>query len=181
MTDQKSSLRVVVGNNERDTVMLDFDLVPFEEVRYWCFRAYRWFKLWGFLILESSAEERMVEGAYKSVLDIWRRSSYHAVFDRPVSWKRNIQVLDWVANESHLPKLIDYALMQGIKGSATLRMSCKPEKGKIKPPPTEVFSWGDQSHQIAKYWATNRVIQKIVADRDRETQRRRTRADVLVS
>lgn len=157
MKDQRSKARVVIGNNERNTVMLDFDLVPLEEVKYWCFRAMRWFKLDGFMILESSMKEKLIKGRYGVILFILEKRSFHAVFGKPVRWDTNVKIMDWVALESGLPQVQKYALMQGIKMSSTLRMSPKGDK----PAPFPVFRYGSQDRQIKRYLETRRLVSKI--------------------
>jgi hypothetical protein len=90
--------------------MLDFDNATVKDVRYWALRSMKWFKLRGFIILRSS------------------ENCYHVVFDRSVTWAKNIHIMNWVAVESQILKLKDYALMQGIKESSTLRIGPKNRK-----------------------------------------------------
>ena len=85
-----------------------------------------WFKLEGFIVFESS------------------RGSFHFVYNRPVTWRRNMNVMSWVAVDSQLGKLSDYVLMQTIKESSTLRVGQKYRK----PSPRIVYRHGKQDRQI---------------------------------
>jgi hypothetical protein len=122
------------------TVKLDFDNTPLWLVVYWSMRACLWFKLEGGVILRSS------------------KGSYHVVFNRAVSWDRNLHIVCWVALESQNKSLNKYALMQGIKESSTLRVGPKGEK----PRPRIVYRWGKQDGQIKKYLRERREIYKIL-------------------
>jgi hypothetical protein len=97
------------------------------------------FKLEGGVILKSS------------------KGSYHVVFNRAVSWDRNLHILCWVAVESQSKALIRYALMQGIKESSTLRVGSKGNK----PSPRVVYRWGEQEGQVRAYLAERKAIKKI--------------------
>jgi len=79
---------VIIGYTDRETAKLNFDDTPFRTVKYWAERTCNWFKL-GFIIKSS-------------------HRSYHVVFDREVTWKKNIHIMNWVAIESQIPKLKDY-------------------------------------------------------------------------
>jgi len=118
------------------TVKLDFDNASFRTVRYWAFRACRWFKLKGFLILKSSDR------------------SYHVVFNRSVSWTENLHIVAWVALESHNKGLQRYLMMQCIKESSTLRLGCKGIKGY----PKIAFRWGRKDEEIANYLRYRKLI-----------------------
>lgn len=135
-----SNLKSIIGCSDNETVMLDFDNVSYPKVKYWALRTNRWFKLGGFVIFKSS------------------KNHYHVIFNKKVTWKRNIHIMDWVALESHYPKLKDYAIMQGIKESSTLRISTKREK----PSPRIVFRFGKQDKQIQDYLKFRRMIKGII-------------------
>ena len=79
---EKWNHRPVIGYSDKETVMLDFDYMPFKSVRYWALRTLKWFKLGGFLILKSS------------------RECYHVVFDRTVSWTENMRIVAWLCLQS---------------------------------------------------------------------------------
>jgi len=108
-------------------------------VKYWANRTVKWFKLKGFIILKSSLK------------------NYHVVFNRAVSWKRNIHIMNWVALESHNEKMKDYALMQGIKESSTLRVSPK----RMKRSPRIVYRYGMQEDQIRSFLCHRNMIKRI--------------------
>jgi hypothetical protein len=135
----RSTRSPVLGYSDRSTVKLDFDRVPLSIVKYWSRRACDWFKLEGFIIFESS------------------RGSFHVVFNRPVTWRRNMHVISWVAVESQLSKLKDYVLMQTIKESSTLRVGPKFRK----PSPRIVYRYGRQDRQIREFLETRRTIDHI--------------------
>jgi len=99
----------------------------------------RWFKLKGFIILKSS------------------KKCYHVVFDRKVSWKRNIGVVAWVGLLSHNKGLAKWLLMQWIKGCSTLRVSAKREK----PPPRIVYRYGKQTQSVKDFLMTRKMIKKM--------------------
>jgi hypothetical protein len=126
-----STLSFELGISDQSTVKLDFDRVPLRLVKYWARRACIFYMLEGYIIFQSSA------------------SSYHVVFNLPVSWDVNIEIMCWVAIESQLEKLRDYVLMQGRKGSSTLRVGPKGEK----PPPKiiEHARYGKQDKAIQEF------------------------------
>lgn len=140
MTDQKLiRSKPILGYSDKSTVKLDFDDAPFKPVKYWALRAMKWFKLRGFIVLKSS------------------KNNYHVVFDRSVTWERNMHIVAWVALESGNSKLQRYLTMQCIKESSTLRLSAKREK----TAPIIVFRIGKQDHEIRNYLFCRGVVNKI--------------------
>lgn len=123
-----------------ETVMLDFDNTSLKTVRYWAFRAMRWFKLEGFLILRSS------------------ENNYHVVFNRRVSWSENVKIMAWISLLSNNPMLQKWHLMQCIKEGSTLRISSKGDK----PSPRIVFRYGKEDKQIGKFLHHRKLVKKIV-------------------
>jgi hypothetical protein len=113
--------------------------VPLRIVKYWSRRACDWFKLEGYIIFESS------------------RNSFHVVYNRPVTWRRNMHIISWIAVESQLGKLRDYVLMQVIKESSTLRVGPKFRK----PSPKIVYRYGKQDRQIREFLETRKTIDHI--------------------
>lgn len=130
----------IEGFSDNETVMLDFDCTPFDVVKYWAFRAVRFHKLGGFLILKSS------------------KNSYHVVFNRPVSWSENTRIIAWVSLESGNENLKKYFLMQCIKESSTLRISNKGEKSS----PRIVFRFRKQDKQVKEYLSYRRMIKRTI-------------------
>jgi len=130
----------ILGITDSETVKLDFDNTSFKTVKYWAFRTMRWFGLKGFIILKSS------------------KHSYHVVFDRNVSWSKNVKVMAWVCLLSQHKLLTKWFIMQCIKEASTLRVSQK----KQKPEPRVVFRYGSQDNQIAEFLAYHRFIKNIV-------------------
>jgi hypothetical protein len=140
LTDQKSNpSKPILGYSDTSTVKLDFDNTPFKVVKYWALRAMKWFRLRGFIILKSS------------------KNHYHVVFDRAVSWERNIHSMAWVALESGNWKIQKYLTMQCIKESSTLRLSSKTDK----PVPRIVYRQGKQEREIKNYLFCRGGVNKI--------------------
>jgi hypothetical protein len=84
-------------------------------------------------------------------------NSYHVVFNRAVSWSRNVHIMCWVAMFSGIESLRKYVWMQDIKESSTLRVGPKGEK----PSPRVVYHFGKQDGQIKKYLRERKKINKI--------------------
>ena len=135
----RSTRSPVLGYSDRSTVKLDYDRVPLRIVKFWSRRACDWFKLEGYIIFESS------------------RNSFHVVYNRPVTWRRNMHIISWIAVESQLGKLRDYVLMQVIKESSTLRVGPKFRK----PSPRIVYRYGKQDRQIREFLEMRRTIDHI--------------------
>jgi hypothetical protein len=146
LTEQLNPEQPMLGYTDKSTVKLDFDDVSFKGVKYWAHRTMKWFRLGGFIIIKSS------------------KNNYHVLFDRSVSWKRNLHIVAWVALESGNPKLQKYHLMQCIKESSTLRVSAKKEK----PSPRVGFRYGKQDRQIRKFLQCSKRIKRICKQLFRE-------------
>lgn len=129
-----------IGYTDKETVKLDFDNMAFKTVRYWAERAMNWYKLGGFVILKSS------------------KNCYHVVFNRPVSWSRNMRIVAWVALQARNQGLVKWHLMQCIKESSTLRISPKREK----PSPRVVFRFGKQDQQINNFVKKRLLVKQII-------------------
>lgn len=141
-------VKPIIGYLDDRTAKLDFDGKPLKTTKYWAKRAYNYFKLQGFRILKSS------EG------------NYHIVFDRSLSWKENIEVIDWTAlmvegKQLKNCPLTKYAFMCGIKGVSCLRIGKKKVEGKKeKPRPRTVFKFGKQNNEIRSYLSFRRLLRK---------------------
>lgn len=137
----------VLGYSDTSTVKVDFDDMPFKKVKYFCMKALKWFRhdhlgsvdLEGFIILKSSPNH------------------YHAVFNCPVSWAKNMHIVSWIAQQSKSRKVSGFALMQCIKESSTLRLGSKGDK----PCPRIVFRFGKQDNEINKYLKYRRTLKNI--------------------
>jgi hypothetical protein len=129
----------ILGFTDKATVKIDFDNKSFKTTKYWAFRTLKRFKLRGFIILKSSEEH------------------YHMVFDRRVSWLKNMGIVGWVAVCSRNSKLKDWLAMQCIKGSSTLRVAPKGDK----PSPRVVFRYGSQDHQIKNFLKYRKLIKRM--------------------
>jgi len=149
--DQKSNhkLNVKIGNWDTKTAMLDFDKTPLGLVKLWCFRLYVWFTLDGFIILESSKRILKAKDKKGKILFKYRKANYHVVFNRKVTWKENVRIMNWVALESGIIDLQNYVRMQCIKGSSTLRLSRSPKV---------VFQFGNQDKRIAEFLNTKLFV-----------------------
>lgn len=128
----------IIGYTE--TVKLDFDNMPFKQVKYWALRAMEWHKLEGFIILKSS------------------RNHYHVVFNLEVTWSENMRIVAWVSLLAGNEKSKDYLVMQCIKQSSTLRVSPK----KQKPSPRIVYRYGKQDQEIQDFLEYRKLIKNII-------------------
>lgn len=141
------------GDWSRDTVRLDFDDTPLDEVKNWAYKACFWFKLEGFIILRSSIKKYAVKTKGKTIHE-FRKASYLVIFNRKVKWDLNVRIMAWVAIQAQNLNLKNYVLMQCIKRSSTVRCG---RKGK-KPSPKVVFRFGRQDGQIARFLETRSFI-----------------------
>ena len=157
LTEKLSPSKPVLGYTDRSTVKLDFDDVPFAFVKYWAFAALKWFKLGGFIILKSS------------------QNHYHVVFNRPVTWKKNMHIVAWVALESTNPKLQRYLTMQCIKESSTLRISPKKEK----PSPRIVYCFGKQEKKIMEFLQLRKQLKNMAQNAEKANFQREALAQTL--
>lgn len=148
-----AELPFVFGDWDTDTVRLDFDDTPLEEVLLWCYRATLFFKLEGFIVLQSSVKNYVVKQNGKFFYR-YRKGSYLVVFNRPVDWSKNVHVMNWVSLESGNENLQRYVRMQCIKETSTVRISAKGKK----PIPKIVFHYGFQDKQIRKFLETRKLL-----------------------
>lgn len=130
----------VLGFTDQETVMLDFDSSSFKTVKYWAFRAVKWFKLEGYIILRSSL------------------NNYHVVFNRKVSWIENMRIVAWVALQCNNPMVEKWFLMQCIKEGSTLRVSPKRGKGS----PRIVFRHGKENGQIEGFLRFRKSMKNMI-------------------
>jgi hypothetical protein len=103
----------------------------------------------------------------------YKLGSYLVVFDRPVRWKTNVKIMNWVGLLSGNPNLQRYVRMQCIKGSSTARCSKKRGNRKDKPIPRIVFRYGEQYRQIAKFLETRRLILDSLKRMKKEAKRKK--------
>lgn len=141
---RKSSPKFILGYTDTETVKLDLDDVSFQRVKYWALVTAKRFSLRGFIILKSS------------------RNSYHVVFDRPVSWVRNVAIVAWVCLMTKHRKLTEWLIMQCIKHASTLRLSPKKEK----PAPRIIYRHGTQNEQVSNFLRYRKVVQTIIGRLD---------------
>ena len=132
----------ILGYTDSKTVKLDFDDPKrFKSVKYWALKANEKFKLGGGIILKSS------------------KDGYHVVFDRYVSWVKNLSIMAWVAILSKSVPMLRYLAMQCIKGASTLRVSPNPDKD--KPSPRLVYRFGCQDHAVKDFLRYRQLIKRI--------------------
>jgi hypothetical protein len=164
MQDQisKADNSFVWGDWDTETVRLDFDDTALDEVLLWSYRATFFFKLDGFIVLESSHKDYVVKEKRK-IIFIFTKRSYHVVFNCPVDWSRNTHIRAWVALESGIESVRKYAIMQDIKETSTLRISKKDKK----PIPKTIFRYGLQDKQIKKFLETRKLILSFLRKRKR--------------
>ena len=129
----------IMGFSDTETVKLDLDNLRLETVKHWALKTLKQFRLRGFIILKSS--ER----------------SYHVVFDRAVSWTKNLEIVAWVCLMTKHRRLTEWLVMQCIKHSSTLRVSSKGEKSS----PRVVYRHGKQNGQIRAYLEFRKRIKRI--------------------
>ena len=137
---RKSNPKFILGYTDTETVKLDLDDMSFDRVRYWAVATTKRFRLRGFMIMKSSS------------------NSYHVVFDKPVSWVRNVAIVAWVCLMTKHRKLTEWLIMQCIKKASTLRLSRKGEKS----PPRVVFRFGRQNGQIRVFLGFRKSVGRIV-------------------
>ena len=157
MPSLKWNHKSIIGITDEEIVKLDFDDTPLETVKYWAFRTMNWFELEGFVIFKSSDKNYPVELDGNVVFKLSKKS-YLVVFNRKVSWRKNVHIMAWVAIESQILKLIYYVLMQCIKESSTLRVSPKGDK----PSPKIVYRYGKQDGQIRLFLLKRQEIRNIM-------------------
>jgi hypothetical protein len=95
-------------------------------VKYLAVKTLKQFRLRGFIVLKSSA------------------NSYHVVFDRAVSWSKNVGIVAWVRLMTKHRRLTEWLVMQLIKNGSTLRVSPKKDKS----PPRVIYRYGEQRQQV---------------------------------
>jgi len=137
---RKSTPNFILGYTDTETVKLDLDNMSFQRVKYWALGTAKRFRLRGFIILKSS------------------KNSYHVVFDRPVSWIRNVAIVAWVCLMTKHRRLTEWLIMQCIKQASTLRISAKKEKQS----PMVIYHHGKQSQQIRDFLHYRKLIQTIM-------------------
>jgi hypothetical protein len=128
----------VFGVTNKKTVLLDLDGIPFKQAKKWSTTTMKYHKLKGFIILKSSDNH------------------YHAVFDRKVSWARNMSIVAWVCLKSHNKEMVKWFIMQCIKGDSTLRVSPKQNKKS----PRIVYRFGSQNNRIKHYLECRKLALK---------------------
>ena len=138
--------KFILGYTDTNTVKLDFDNTTIKDAKYWALRTMKWFKLRGFIILRSS------------------ENCYHVVFDRRVSWRKNVKIMAWVSLLSHKVRLQKWFLMQCIKQGSTLRISPKGNKAC----PRIVYRYGEQGDQIKEFTDFRKMVKKMMRNLNRE-------------
>lgn len=129
----------ILAFTDRYTVKLDLDETSFQTVLHYAKRVNRWFRLEGYLILRSS------------------KGNYHVVFNKPVTWEKNVRVMAWACFISGFnPSLSRWFIMQCIKRSSTLRFG----KKRGKPRPRIVHRHGRDDKRITVYLRSRVLARK---------------------
>lgn len=139
---RKSSPKFILGYTDIETVKLDLDDMSFDHVKYWAVATTKRFRLRGFVILKSS------------------KNCYHVVFDKPVSWVKNVAIVAWVCLMTKHRKLTEWLIMQCIKHASTLRLSSKKEK----PSPRIIYRHGTQNQQVSNFLRYRKIVRTIIGD-----------------
>lgn len=118
-TGHTRKLNYVVGFTSSHGLMLDLDRTTLREAKQLATYYNKRFKLQGYLIARSSP------------------SNYHVIFNRYLTWPTVLEYLFKIVWHYHFhghgsrPSLTNWAILQAVKHSCTLRIGCK---GKKKPP-----------------------------------------------
>jgi len=83
-------------------------------------------------------------------------NSYHVVFDRKVSWRKNVKIMAWISLISQNAELIKWFIMQCIEEYSTLRISPKEDK----KTPRIVYRHGSQNHEIKQFLKYRKLASK---------------------
>jgi len=138
-------LPVIVGIDEKHTVMVDLDNMSFRKVKNLAESACSHFKLGGIIILKSSPNH------------------YHVVFDKPMRyWSDVLRVISWIGILADNPNVWKWVCMQAIKKTCTLRVSEKPTKNGFKPKPRIVYRYGSQNQRIKAFLGKRKEILNIL-------------------
>jgi hypothetical protein len=147
--------KVVLGDHDTDIVKIDWDERLLTEVKRFSRLLNQRYYLDGFIILKSSTTLHKVrDETLEKYACQYRTSSYHTVFNRPVSYLELISILAWLCLFTKDTKLETWFHLQLIKGTFTLRLGFK---GKKKPPKI-VYRFGNQHQQIAKYLSNRAFV-----------------------
>jgi len=119
-----------LGYTDTNTIKIDIDNVKYDIIENCAKYFMKKYKLEGYIILESSKEK------------------YHLMFNKSVSWKRNINIVARIINSLRYEyNIMKWFTLQCIKQSSTLRMS---EKGD-KLSPRIITIVGKQDKEIKNY------------------------------
>jgi hypothetical protein len=152
---------VVLGDWDDDIVKVDWDERSLCEVKRLSMMMNNRYNLDGFIILQSSTtlhkirNESLTEIAYT-----YKTKSYHTVFNRKVSFNELNSILAWLCLLTKDNNIIEWFLLQMIKGTYTLRHGFKGRK----KPPKIVYRYGNQDNQIAKFLANREFILNFLKD-----------------
>jgi hypothetical protein len=122
----KGRLNVIIGSSDLGEIdriaQCEFDNTTLPEVKYWAFRANKWFHQDGFIILQSSVKHYRPIKEHGKIIYTYTRANYHVVFNRPVRLETASHIRAWLGLESGNEGTRKYALMQDIKQSSTIRL-----------------------------------------------------------
>ena len=133
--DTSNKRKPIIGFTTSRGLILDLDSTTLKEAKWIADKYCRRFKLQGYLIMRSST------------------FNYHVIFNRPLRWPSVIEMLFKIAWYYHYhkhgvkPRLMNWAILQAIKHSCTLRIG---PKGRKKPPKA-AFQYGKNDKLIRDY------------------------------
>jgi len=139
--NQNTEGNCIIAFSSKETVKLDYDNTSFRVVKQCALDMMKRFRLKGLMILKSS------------------KNSYHVVFDRKVSWTKNVRIMAWISLISHNAELVKWFIMQCIEESSTLRISRKEDK----KTPRIVYRYGSQNHEIQQFLKYRRLASRAQA------------------
>jgi len=145
---------VLLGYSDKETVKIDWDECSLDFVKKYSLKACKKFNLEGFIILLSSQKKVNADFGEYTV------KSYHTVFNKPVSWEKNVKIMSWLSLISNHYKLMRYTLVQIAKGSSTLRITPKTSDSNPKYPKI-VFVYGKTDKCVARYIKTREMLKKL--------------------
>lgn len=128
-----------IGFTTDKGLMLDLDKTTWTEALEIAYKTTNKFDLKGFLIAKSS------------------ENNYHVVFDKFLSWETTLEILFKLVWSYHYhghgckPELTNWAMLQAIKHSITLRISQKIGYKKNKPRPKIMLIKGKKQQLIKEY------------------------------
>jgi hypothetical protein len=154
---------VVLGDWDVDMVKVDWDERFQCEVKRFSKVLCKRYNLGGFIILQSSTKLHKVRDETLTDYAVtYTSKSFHTVFNEPKTHDEVNGILAWLCLFTKDPKLIEWYLLQMIKGTYTLRQGFK----RNKKPPRIVYRYGNQDKQVAKFLSNRAFIQSFLENNE---------------